>query len=120
MLVRRRETFSERLHTLKAAGCRPWDVCAGSIIAQEAGCLVAGSHTSPLDNDVNQEVLEGRKYIVIRAIGDSEVRLSLSLIHAHIMRFHDFVLSEQTEKGVDAQKRLIKEFYETVDDFEPK
>ncbi|KAI0325422.1 hypothetical protein GY45DRAFT_248521 [Cubamyces sp. BRFM 1775] len=77
-------------------GCWPWDVCAGSIIAQEAGCFVAGSHNSPLDNDVNQEVLEGRKYIVIRAIGDSE-----------------------TEKGVDAQKRLIKEFYETVDDFEP-
>ncbi|KAI0652714.1 hypothetical protein C8Q79DRAFT_939044 [Trametes meyenii] len=78
-------------------GCWPWDICAGSIIAQEAGGFVAGSHTSPLDNDVNQAVLEGRKYIVIRAIGDSE-----------------------TEKGVDAQKRLIKEFYETVDDFEPK
>ncbi|KAI0779024.1 hypothetical protein BD413DRAFT_466746 [Trametes elegans] len=75
----------------------PWDICAGAIIAQEAGCLVAGSHNSPLDNDVNQAVLEGRKYIVIRAIGDSE-----------------------TEKGVDAQKRLIKEFYATVDDFEPK
>ncbi|KAI0352243.1 hypothetical protein OH77DRAFT_1561667 [Trametes cingulata] len=75
----------------------PWDVCAGAIIAQEAGCLVAGSHNSPLDNDVNQEVLEGRKYIVIRAIGDTE-----------------------TEKGVDAQKRLIKDFYATVDDFEPK
>ncbi|KAI0370097.1 inositol monophosphatase [Pilatotrama ljubarskyi] len=78
-------------------GCWPWDVCAGAIIAQEAGCLVTGSHNSPLDNDVNQEVLEGRKYIVIRAIGDSE-----------------------TEKGVDAQKRLIKDFYATVDDFEPK
>ena len=26
----------------------------------------------------------------------------------------------QTEKGVDAQKRLIKEFYETVEDFDPK
>ncbi|OSD01169.1 inositol monophosphatase [Trametes coccinea BRFM310] len=78
-------------------GCWPWDICAGSIIAQEAGCLVAGSHNSPLDNDVNQEVLEGRKYIVIRAIGDSE-----------------------TEKGTEAQKRLVKEFYETVDDFEPK
>ncbi|KAH9854385.1 hypothetical protein C2E23DRAFT_883981 [Lenzites betulinus] len=78
-------------------GCWPWDICAGSIIAQEAGCLVAGSHNDPLDNDVNQAILEGRKYIVIRAIGDSE-----------------------TEKGVDAQKRLIKDFYETVDDFEPK
>ncbi len=83
MLVRRRVTFAECMPILKAAGCRPWDVCAGSIIAQEAGCLVAGSHTSSLDNDVNQEVLEGRKYIVIRAIGDSEVRLFL-FIHTRV------------------------------------
>lgn len=26
---------------------------------------------------------------------------------------------EQEEKGIDAQKRLIKEFYETVEDFDP-
>jgi hypothetical protein len=36
--------------------------------------MVAGSHASPLDNDVNEEILTGRKYIVIRAIGDSSVR----------------------------------------------
>jgi len=77
-------------------GCWPWDVCAGSIIAQEAGCLVAGSHSSPLDNVVSEEVLAGRKYIVIRAIGDTA-----------------------DEKGIDAQKRLIKEFYETVEDVDP-
>lgn len=52
---------------------RPWDICAGSIIAQEAGGMCAGSHTSPLDNDVNEETLTGRKYIVIRSIGDSAV-----------------------------------------------
>lgn len=74
-------------------GCWPWDVCAGSIIAQEAGCLVAGSHTAPLDNVVSEEVLTGRKYIVIRAIGDSA-----------------------SEKGSEAQRRLIKDFYETVED----
>ncbi|GBE77335.1 Protein qutG [Sparassis crispa] len=77
-------------------GCWPWDICAGAIIAQEAGCFVAGSHDAPLDNVVNEDILVGRKYIVIRAIGDTE-----------------------TEKGVDAQKRLIKEFYETVEDIEP-
>ncbi|CAL1693947.1 unnamed protein product [Somion occarium] len=77
-------------------GCWPWDICAGTIIAQEAGCLVAGSRTSPLDNNITDTVLTGRKYIVIRAIGDS-----------------------QTEKGVDAQKRLIQDFYATVEDFEP-
>ena len=26
----------------------------------------------------------------------------------------------QTEKGVDAQKRLVKEFYDSVEDFDPK
>ena len=35
--------------------------------------MVTGSHSSPLDNDVNEEVLTGRKYIVIRPIGDSAV-----------------------------------------------
>ncbi|KAH8099803.1 hypothetical protein BXZ70DRAFT_941120 [Cristinia sonorae] len=77
-------------------GCWPWDVCAAMIIAQEAGCFVAGSSTSPLDNVASEDVLTGRKHIVIRAIGDSE-----------------------DEKGVDAQKRLIREFYETVEDFPP-
>ncbi|KAK7680533.1 hypothetical protein QCA50_016314 [Cerrena zonata] len=52
-------------------GCWPWDICAGSIIAQEAGCLVAGSLDSPLDNNVSEDVLAGRKHIVIRAIGDT-------------------------------------------------
>lgn len=44
-----------------------WEI--GSIIAQEASCLVVGSHTAPLDNVVSEEVLTGMKYIVIRAIG---------------------------------------------------
>lgn len=77
-------------------GCWPWDVCAGSIIAQEAGGFVAGSHSAPLDNEVTEEVLTGRKYVVIRAIGDTA-----------------------NEKGVEAQKRLIKEFYDTVEDVQP-
>ena len=58
--------------------CRPWDICAGAIIAQEAGGFVAGSHSAPLDNDVNEDVLWGRKHIVVRAIGDTEVRASLA------------------------------------------
>lgn len=52
---------------------RPWDICAGTIIAQEAGGMAAGSHSSPLNNDVNEEILNGRKYIVIRCIGDTAV-----------------------------------------------
>ncbi|KAI0801463.1 myo inositol monophosphatase [Fomes fomentarius] len=78
-------------------GTWPWDICAGAIIAQEAGGLVAGSRTDPLDNDVNEEIMWNRKHIVIRAIGDSE-----------------------GETCVETQKRLIKEYYETVEDFEPK
>ncbi|KAI0347882.1 inositol monophosphatase [Trametopsis cervina] len=77
-------------------GCWPWDICAGAIIAQEAGCLVAGAHGSPLDNQITEQVLNGRKYIVIRAIGDTK-----------------------DETGFEAQQRLIRDFYETVPDYEP-
>jgi myo-inositol-1(or 4)-monophosphatase len=83
-------------------GCWPWDVCAGIVIAEEAGGVVVGSHAafaaSSSDatfGDVGEEVLTGRKYVVVRAIADSP-----------------------TEKGRDAQKRIIKEFYETVEDVE--
>jgi len=81
-------------------GCWPWDVCAGIVIAEEAGCVVTGSHdifASSSSSDkfgiVTEEILTGRKYIVVRAIGDSK-----------------------EETGSEAQKRIIKEFYETVED----
>ncbi|TFK56372.1 inositol monophosphatase [Heliocybe sulcata] len=77
-------------------GCWPWDICAGTVIAQEAGCLVSGDSHSKHDGDVAEAILTGRKYIVVRAIGDTE-----------------------TEKGKDAQKRLIREFYETVTEVDP-
>ncbi|KAF9492108.1 inositol monophosphatase [Pleurotus eryngii] len=81
-------------------GCWPWDVCAGIVIAEEAGCVVTGSHTAfsasvatPAFGDVTEEILTGRKYLVIRAIADTTA-----------------------EKGPEAQKRLIKDFYDTVVD----
>ncbi|KAF9535706.1 hypothetical protein CPB83DRAFT_842189 [Crepidotus variabilis] len=84
-------------------GCWPWDVCAGIVISQEAGCVITGSHdtfaissSSPEFGDVTEEILTGRKYIVVRAIGDTN-----------------------HEKGSEAQKRIIKEFYDAVEDFEP-
>ncbi|EJD03490.1 inositol monophosphatase [Fomitiporia mediterranea MF3/22] len=81
-------------------GCWPWDVCAGTIIAQEAGGIVSTSdlsvHGGEVTGDMSDKVLTGRKYIVMRAIADSE-----------------------REKGVDIQRRLIKEFCETVEDFTP-
>ncbi|CAE6421487.1 unnamed protein product [Rhizoctonia solani] len=77
-------------------GCWPWDVCAGVVIAQEAGGLVGGSSETPITGIVDENILTGRKYIVIRGIGDTP-----------------------EETGLDAQKRLIKEFYETVEDWAP-
>ncbi|KAF4623456.1 hypothetical protein D9613_002267 [Agrocybe pediades] len=80
-------------------GCWPWDVCAGIVIAEEAGGVVTGSHaafSSSTDEDfgvVTEEILTGRKYIVVRAIADTA-----------------------EEQGSKAQRRIIKEFYETVED----
>ncbi|CAE6514951.1 unnamed protein product [Rhizoctonia solani] len=77
-------------------GCWPWDVCAGVVIAQEAGGLVGGSSQVTPTGTVDENILTGRKYIVIRGIGDTS-----------------------EERGLDAQKRLIKEFYETVEEWAP-
>jgi len=80
---------------------RPWDVCAGIVIAEEAGGVVTGSHdafassSSDTFGVVGEDILIGRKYVVVRAIADSP-----------------------TERGLDAQKRIIKEFYDTVEDVE--
>ncbi|KAJ7459082.1 hypothetical protein B0H11DRAFT_2060343 [Mycena galericulata] len=83
-------------------GCWPWDVCAGVVIAEGAGGVVTGSHeafsatsSSPSFGDVTEQILTGRKYIVVRAIGETE-----------------------GETGLEAQKRIIQEFYSTVEDVE--
>jgi myo-inositol-1(or 4)-monophosphatase len=63
--------------------------------------VVVGSHSAlkvsqedpELFGNITEEILTGRKYLVIRAIADTPA-----------------------EKGRDAQKRIIKEFYDTVDD----
>ena len=92
---------------------RPWDVCAGIVIAQEAGAIITGSAPSfasalsssstikdpaKLSNDtapfeVTPEILTGRKYLVVRAIQD-----------------------EDRETGLVAQSRIVQEFYGCVDD----
>ncbi|KAF8589150.1 hypothetical protein K439DRAFT_1613038 [Ramaria rubella] len=84
-------------------GCWPWDVCAGIVIAQEAGCYVTGSREfflSHRDEDPPQfkdwdELIWGRKYIVIRAIADTP-----------------------TEKGRDAQRRIVGDFYNSVEEWD--
>ncbi|TEB32339.1 myo inositol monophosphatase [Coprinellus micaceus] len=84
-------------------GCWPWDVCAGVVVAEEAGGIVTGSHevfeaTKNTDQFgvVTEEILTGRKYLVVRGIG-----------------------STPEESGRKAQKRIIEEFYKTVIDVAP-
>ncbi|KAF9245619.1 myo inositol monophosphatase [Melanogaster broomeanus] len=85
-------------------GCWAWDVCAGIVIAQEAGGVVVGSHdvlkAASVDSDpfkVTPEVLTGRKYLVIRGIPDTP-----------------------NETGRQAQLRIAQEFYATVRDTQAK
>ncbi|EJD54390.1 inositol monophosphatase [Auricularia subglabra TFB-10046 SS5] len=77
-------------------GCWPWDISAGVVIAQEAGAFVSGAAASPHDGVVDDTVLNGRKYIVVRAIAD-----------------------RPNETGRECQKRLIKDFYSAVQEYEP-
>ncbi|KAJ7109874.1 hypothetical protein C8R44DRAFT_833473 [Mycena epipterygia] len=81
-------------------GCWPWDVCAGIVIAEGAGGIITGSHdvfsatsSGASFGDITEEILTGRKYIVVRAIGETE-----------------------GETSVEAQKRIIREFYSSVED----
>ncbi|KAG9000329.1 hypothetical protein FRB94_011959 [Tulasnella sp. JGI-2019a] len=77
-------------------GCWAWDVCAGVVIAQEAGGFVSGGREAAHDGECSEKVLLGRKYIVVRAIADTP-----------------------EEKGFDAQKRIVREFYDAVEDWTP-
>jgi myo-inositol-1(or 4)-monophosphatase len=54
-------------------GCWPWDICAGAVIAAEAGALVSGGPDANHGATIGEEVLVGRKYIVVRAVADAEV-----------------------------------------------
>jgi myo-inositol-1(or 4)-monophosphatase len=82
------------------------------VIGQEAGCYITGGHNSPRDGDVTPEILLGRKYFIVRAIADSEVRSGSRCPLRYLIR-------RQTEKGSDAQKRIAEEFYATVIDTAP-
>jgi len=73
-------------------GCWPWDVCAGIVIAQEAGGFITGSASSKHDGIVDGAKLTGRKYIVVRAIAD--------------------------DKQSTQQIKLVKDFYETVTEWD--
>jgi len=55
----------------------------------------------------------GRKYFIVRAIADTEVRSGPRIPSWYL-------IGRQTEKGVDAQRRIAGEFYATVIDVAPK
>ncbi|KAI0297623.1 hypothetical protein B0F90DRAFT_1634034 [Multifurca ochricompacta] len=77
-------------------GCWPWDVCAGIVIAQEAGGFVTGGHNvSTRDGVVTEAILTGRRFLVIRGVAGG---------------------TTSEESSLDVQKRLAREFYETVED----
>ncbi|KAG8952428.1 hypothetical protein FRC04_004488 [Tulasnella sp. 424] len=73
------------------------DQMAGIVLAQESGGFVSGGAHVNHDGDVTEEILYGRKYIVVRTIADTP-----------------------GESGKEAQKRIVKEFYDTVEDWDPK
>ncbi|CDZ96733.1 Inositol monophosphatase [Phaffia rhodozyma] len=71
-------------------GCWEWDVCAGTIIAQESGGALFGSSSTDLSGDVTPEILTGRKYLIIRGV----------------------------PAGIDGQRALAKEFYSRIVDWD--
>lgn len=109
---------------IREVGCYPWDVCAGIIIAQEAGALVSGSHdvfaklsSSPgFTGDVTSEILLGRKYIVVRGMAGLTDKVCFSSsIHLTITDLKGF-----KESTLEAQKRIINEYYSTVENYTVK
>jgi len=114
MLVRINTYITFKIKQIPYIQYRPWDVCAGIVIAQEAGAIITGSspsfasalgsfystqdQTSSSSNDttpfeVTPEILTGRKYLVVRGIQ-----------------------GEDGETGLVAQRRIVQEFYGCVDD----
>lgn len=80
-------------------------MCAGIVIAQEAGAAVVGSkqHANQVINadtqrfnEVTPELLTGRKYVVVRNIDGK----------------HD-------EANRKAQRHILNEFYSCVDEWDP-
>ena len=98
------------------------------MIAQEAGCFVTGSKDVPHDGVVTEAILTGRRYLVIRGVAGTAVRAiprisrDLSdLTHDfpwHILFIYPFIRHSfvQEESSLDVQKRIAREFYDTVED----
>ncbi|WWC73709.1 uncharacterized protein I206_107681 [Kwoniella pini CBS 10737] len=76
------------------AGCFPWDVCAGAIIVSETGGFFSGGKGAFEKAAGPGEILMGRRYVLVRALPPSK-----------------------TETTEQIQRRLVKELYETVEEW---
>jgi myo-inositol-1(or 4)-monophosphatase len=89
---------------------------AGIVIAQEAGGFATGSKDTPHDGVVTESILTGRRYLIIRGVAGTSVRrVPSKLIET---RHYLFLICPftQEESSLDAQKRIAREFYDTVED----
>ena len=91
------------------------------MIAQEAGGFVTGSKDAPHDGVVTEEILTGRRHLVIRDVAATSVRTDRTEL-TEIYHFSLIVHAPtnqpftQEESSLDVQKRISRELYNTVED----
>jgi hypothetical protein len=87
---------------------------AGIVIAQEAGGFATGSKDTPHDGVVTESILTGRRYLIIRGVAGTSVRR----VPSKYSTLNSFPICPftQEESSLDAQKRIAREFYDTVED----
>jgi myo-inositol-1(or 4)-monophosphatase len=90
------------------------------VIAQEAGGFVTGSKDTPHDGVVTESILTGRRYLIIRGVAGTSVRRLPSNLYRNstlsLFLIPYIRLFTQEESSLDAQKRIAREFYDTVED----
>lgn len=88
------------------------------MIAQEAGGFATGSKDTPHDGVVTESILTGRRYLIIRGVAGTSVRRPGVPSKFVETRHNSFPICPftQEESSLDAQKRIAREFYDTVED----
>ncbi|ORY34757.1 putative inositol-1-monophosphatase [Naematelia encephala] len=76
------------------AGCYAWDVCAGSIILQEAGGFFSGGKQAFSSNAAIGEILFSRRYVAVRPVA-----------------------ATSTETSEQIQRRIVRELYEVMEEW---
>jgi myo-inositol-1(or 4)-monophosphatase len=87
------------------------------VIAQEAGGFATGSKDTPHDGVVTESILTGRRYLIIRGVAGTSVRRLPSKFVRRTIIFYPYARPfTQEESSLDVQKRIAREFYNTVED----